>query len=144
MISQFFLQLHMSYVLTYFKFQSSVSIKRIDEFLNSEDNLVPIQTPGGFSGNNNGNGNGIRLLQPPPPSLSNNEERNDNLQVKSSNQRNGLCWLNGSLMYILQLEFIAGCKPEWKSGQRWAWICSSERCHLPKELLVHHEEQRQP
>ena len=75
----------MSYVLTYFELQSSVSIKRIDEFLNSEDNLVPIQTPaGGFSGNNNGSGNGIRLLQPPPPSLSNNDERKDNLQVKST------------------------------------------------------------
>jgi len=69
--------------------QSSVSIKRIDEFLNSEDNLVPIQTPGGgFSGNNNGSGNGIRLLQ---PSLSNNDERKDNLQVASRNgsQANG-------------------------------------------------------
>ena len=72
----------MSYVLTYLELQSSVSIKRIDEFLNSEDNLVPIQTPGGgFSGNNNGSGNGIRLLQ---PSLSNNDESKDNLQVTKS------------------------------------------------------------
>ena len=60
---------------------------RIDEFLNSVDNLVPIQTSSFTSGVTNGNG--LELAQPPPVGEKISQLNKNKLQVRSGKGETG-------------------------------------------------------